>query len=120
MRRDFTQRRDDFLVVRLDQRPRALEQLLGSPRRAKHEFESVRDILETVFYSYSSHCPLIVRPSPDIVNEPRPAQFLGSHLLLWTRLYARSALLVTPTPDHWTLRPAQRYVSVGEVERIGI
>jgi hypothetical protein len=76
-RSDFTQRRHYFLVVRIDQRTRALKQLLGSPRRAQYEFESVRDILETVFYSYSSHCLLILRPAAKVVNEPGQAQFPG-------------------------------------------
>ena len=42
---DFTQSRDDFLVVRLDQRPGALEQLLGPACRSEYQFESIRNVL---------------------------------------------------------------------------
>jgi hypothetical protein len=66
---DFAQSRDNFLVVRLDQRSSALEQLLGSACRAEDQFESIRDVLEAIFYSYSSHCKMIFQRGADIVNE---------------------------------------------------
>jgi hypothetical protein len=65
---DFTQSRDDFLVVRFDQWPGALEQLLGAACRSQYQFESIRDVFETIFYSYSSHRALILLPGLAIVN----------------------------------------------------
>ena len=68
-RRDLAQGRDDFLVVRFDQRTRALEQLFGPSRGPEHEFESIGNLFETIFYSYTGHCLMIFRPCTAIVNE---------------------------------------------------
>jgi hypothetical protein len=66
---DLTQGRDDFLVVRLDQRPGTLQQLLGTARCSEYQFEPIRDVFEAIFYSYSGHRNLIFRPRAAIVNE---------------------------------------------------
>jgi len=66
---DFTQSRDDFLVVRLDQRPGALEQLFGPACRSEYQFEPIRNVFEAIFYSYTSHRMMIFRLSAGIVNE---------------------------------------------------
>src|SRR5262249_2906458 len=55
LRGHLAQRRDDFLVVRLDQRPRPFEQLLGASRRQQHELESARNLLQTIFHGHSGH-----------------------------------------------------------------
>jgi hypothetical protein len=68
-RRDFTQGGDDFFVVRFDQRPGALEQLLGPACRSENQFESIRNVFEAIFYSYSSHRVMIFRRGAAIVNE---------------------------------------------------
>jgi hypothetical protein len=70
-RGNLAQSRDDFLVIRFDQRAGALEQLFGPARGPEDEFESIRNLFETIFYSYTGHCYLIFRPCVAIVNEAR-------------------------------------------------
>jgi hypothetical protein len=66
---DLAQGRDDFLIVRFDQRTGSLEQLFGPASGAENQFESIRNLFETIFYSYTGHCPLIFQPRSAIVNE---------------------------------------------------
>jgi hypothetical protein len=66
---DLAQGRDEFLIIRFDQRTGALEQLFGPARGSEDQFESIRDLFETIFYSYTSHCRMIFRPCAAIVNE---------------------------------------------------
>ena len=68
-RGDFTQGRDDFLVVRLDQWRCALEQLFGPACRSQYQFESIWNLFKAIFYSYSRHGVLIFRPRAAVVNE---------------------------------------------------
>jgi len=68
---NLAQGRDDFLIIRFDQRTGALEQLFGPARGSEDQFESIRNLFETIFYSYTSHCSMIFRPCTAIVNERR-------------------------------------------------
>jgi hypothetical protein len=68
-RGNLAQGRDDFLVIRFDQRTGALEQLFGPARGPEDEFESIRNLFETIFYSYSGHCFFIFRSRDALVNE---------------------------------------------------
>src|SRR5262245_22385977 len=58
--RDLAQRGDDFLVVRVDQRPRALQELLGPPRPQQHELEAVRNLIEAVLDGDTCHDPKVI------------------------------------------------------------
>ena len=68
-RGNLTQGRDDFLVIRFDQRAGTLKQLFGPARGPEDEFESIRNLFETIFNSYTGHCSMIFRPRTAIVNE---------------------------------------------------
>jgi hypothetical protein len=68
-RGNLAQGRDDFLVIRFDQRAGALEQLFGPARGPEDEFESIRNLFETIFNSYTGHCYLIFRSRDALVNE---------------------------------------------------
>ena len=54
-RRDFTQSSYDFLVTGFDQWTRTLEQLFGAARATEHQLETVINMFEAVFNSYTSH-----------------------------------------------------------------
>jgi hypothetical protein len=68
LRRDFAQRRYNFLIVRFDERTGALQKLLGSARRSEDESETIINVLETIFYGYACHLALIFRPRAIVVN----------------------------------------------------
>ena len=82
---DLAQGRDDFLIIRFDQRTGALEQLFGPARGSEDQFESIRNLFETIFYSYTGHSLMIFRPRAAIVNEPyrspRPSYFSAGNPL---------------------------------------
>ena len=63
---NFTQGRDDFLVIGFDQRTRTLEELLGAPRSSQHQLETIRNDFEAIFHSDSRHYESIVRLYPDL------------------------------------------------------
>src|ERR1022692_4633264 len=67
-RRDFAQRRHHFLVVGIDQRRRALQELLCAARAGEHQFKAIRDVFKTIFNCNSCHVVSILRPSEGYVN----------------------------------------------------
>jgi len=107
-RGDFAQGRDYFLVVRLDQRPCTLQQLLGTARRSEYQFEPIRNVFEAIFYSYSGHRTLIFRPSAPIVNEPAGT----CRRLQMPKALFREASVPEPSPK---LGP---YFSAGSPQRL--
>jgi len=67
--RDFAQRGHDFLVVRIDQRPSAFEELFGPACRAQNQFKTIGNPLQAILYGNSCHCSVILRPRGAVVNE---------------------------------------------------